>query len=55
MPLGSSPTGPLDPQRSAEGEVEAANRVLLSVEHDVLEDTLSDILRASARRHGIDL
>lgn len=45
----------LDLALSAERDVEAANQAFLRVERDLLEDTLSDLLRASARRHGIDL
>lgn len=49
-----APAAP-DPTTTAAREVEAANRAFVRVGRDLLEDALTDILRASARRDGIEL
>ena len=47
--------GAHDPVLSDADKIDAAGEAFLRVRHGLLEDALSDILRASARRDGIDL
>jgi len=44
----------LEPSQTTE-DPHAAERSFLALDRDIIEDVLSDILRAAARRHGVEV
>lgn len=48
------PTPTPEPSQPTE-DPHAAERSFLALDRDIIEDVLSDILRAAARRHGVEV